>query len=135
MIAVGLLFLVSSRIHFGNLNNKLSSLGNKIVRRGMAGGFLLGVLFALAFCPYSAVLFFGALIPIALKSSGGMALPAVYAIGTGLPVLLFGTLLSLGISQVSTWINGLTRAEKIIRIVTSLVFIGVGVYYLVLWIR
>lgn len=135
LIAVGLLLLASTRMHVGNLNNKLSYLGNKVARRGMAGGFLLGVLFALAFCPYSAVLFFGALIPIALKSTGGVALPPIFAIGTGLPVLLFGTLLSLGVSQVSTWINGLTRAEKIIRIVTSLLFIGVGVYYLVLWIK
>ncbi len=135
LIVVGLLLLTTSRMHFGNLNNKLSFLGNKIAHRGIAGGFLLGVLFALAFCPYSAVLFFGALIPIALKSSAGVGLPAVFAIGTGLPVLLFGTLLSLGVSQVSTWINGLTRVEKIIRIVTSLVFIGVGIYYLVLWIK
>jgi len=135
LIAAGLLLLASSRMHFSNLNNRISSFGNKIARRGIAGGFLLGVLFALTFCPYSTVLFFGALIPIALKSSGGVALPAVFAIGTGLPVLLFGTLLSLGISQVSTWINGLTRTEKIIRIATSLVFMGVGVYYLVLWIK
>ena len=59
--------------------------GAKVADWGMAGGFLLGIIFALAFCPYSAVLFFGALIPIALKSTGGIALSAVYAIGTGFP--------------------------------------------------
>jgi cytochrome c biogenesis protein CcdA len=101
----------------------------------MIGGFLLGVIFALAFCPYSAVLFFGALMPIALKSTGGMALPAVFAIGTGLPVLIFGMLLSLGVAGVATWLNAITRAERIIRIIVSIIFIGVGIYYVVLWIQ
>jgi cytochrome c biogenesis protein CcdA len=100
----------------------------------MIGGFLLGALFALAFCPYSAVLFFGVLIPLSLKSAGGVALPAVYAIGTGLPVLVFGVLISLGVARVSTWLNAVTRAEKIIRVAVSIIFIGVGIYLVLLWI-
>lgn len=95
----------------------------------------MGVLFALAFCPYSAVLFFGVLIPLALKTSGGMTLPAVYAIGTGLPVLVFGVLISLGIARISTWLNAVNRAEKIIRVVVSIIFIGIGIYLVVLWIQ
>jgi cytochrome c biogenesis protein CcdA len=101
----------------------------------MIGGFLLGALFALAFCPYSAVLFFGVLIPLALKSAGGVMLPTVYAIGTGLPVLVFGALLSFGVTRVSTWLNAITRAEKVIRIVVAIIFIGIGIYYVVLWIQ
>lgn len=67
--------------------------------------------------------------------AGGVALPAVFAIGTGLPVLVFGTLLSAGVARVSTWLNAVTHAEKIIRIIVSIVFIGVGIYYVVLWIQ
>ncbi|MCJ7654134.1 MAG: aromatic aminobenezylarsenical efflux permease ArsG family transporter [Dehalococcoidia bacterium] len=135
LIVVGLLMLFIDRISFGTGGGKLASLGGKIANWGMIGGFLLGVIFALAFCPYSAVLFFGALMPIALKSSGGVALPAVFAIGTGLPVLIFGTLLSLGVAGVATWLNAITRAERIIRIIVSIIFIGVGIYYVVLWIQ
>lgn len=135
LIIVGLLMLFIDRLSFGTGGGKLASLGGKVAGWGMIGGFLLGVIFALAFCPYSAVLFFGALIPVALKSTGGMALPAVFAIGTGLPVLVFGTLLSLGVAGVANWLNALTRAERIIRIIVSLIFIGVGIYYVVLWIR
>ena len=127
--------LFIDRLSFGTGGGKLASLGGKVADWGMIGGFLLGVIFALAFCPYSAVLFFGALMPIALKSTGGMALPAVYAIGTGLPVLIFGTLLSLGIAGVANWLNAITRVEKIIRIAMAIVFIGVGLYYVVLWIQ
>ena len=135
LIVVGLIMLNIDRLSFGKGGGKLASLGEKVADWGMVGGFLLGVLFALAFCPYSAVLYFGVLMPVALKSTGGVALPAVFAIGTGLPVLVFGTLLSLGVAGVSAWLNAITRAERIMRIVVSVIFIGVGIYYVVLWIQ
>ena len=135
LIVVGLIMLNIDRLSFGLGGAKLSSMGRKVADWGMIGGFLMGAIFALAFCPYSAVLFFGVLIPLALKSTGGVALPAVFAIGTGLPVLVFGTLLSAGVARVSTWLNAVNRAEKIIRIIVSIVFIGVGIYCVVLWIQ
>jgi len=134
LIVVGVIMLSINRIPLSLGGGKLSSIGEKVANRGMIGGFLLGALFALAFCPYSAVLFFGILIPLALKSAGGVTLPAVYAIGTGLPVLVFGVLLSLSVARVSTWLNAVTRAEKVIRIIVSIIFIGVGIYCVVLWI-
>jgi cytochrome c biogenesis protein CcdA len=135
LITVGAILLNVHRLRFGTGNARLSTLGERVSRWGMVGGFLMGILFALAFCPYSAILYFGVLIPIALKTTGGIALPAVFAIGTGLPVLIFGISLSFGISRVSTWFNALTRAQKTIRIVTSLILIGIGIYYVVLWIQ
>lgn len=135
LIIVGLIMLNINRLSFSLGGGKLSSIGGKVADWGMIGGLVLGILFALAFCPYSAVLFFGVLIPLALKTTGGVTLPAVFAIGTGLPVLVFGMLLSIGVSRVSTWLNALTRAEKIIRVVVSIIFIGIGIYYVVLWIQ
>jgi cytochrome c-type biogenesis protein len=135
LIVVGVIMLSINRMPFSLGGGKLSSIGGKVADWGMIGGFLLGALFALAFCPYSAVLFFGVLIPLSLKSAGGVTLPAVYAIGTGLPVLVFGVLISLGVARVSTWLNAVTRAEKIIRVAASIIFIGVGIYLVVLWIR
>jgi len=135
LIIVGLIMLNIDRVSFSLGGGKLSSIGGKVADWGMIGGLLLGILFALAFCPYSAVLFFGVLIPLALKTTGGVTLPAVFAIGTGLPVLVFGMLLSIGVSRVSTWLNALTRVEKIIRVVVSIIFIGIGIYYVVLWIQ
>lgn len=135
LIVVGVIMLSINRMPFGLGGGRLSSLGGKVADWGIIGGFLLGALFALAFCPYSAVLFFGVLIPLALKSAGGVTLPAVFAIGTGLPVLVFGTLISFGVARVSTWLNALNRAEKVIRVAVSLIFIGVGIYCVVLWIQ
>ena len=135
LIAIGVIMLIINKISLNLGGGKLSSIGEKVANWGMIGGFLLGALFALAFCPYSAVLFFGVLIPLALKSTGGLILPAVYAIGTGLPVLVFGALLSFGVTRVSSWLNAVTRAEKVIRIVVAIIFIGIGIYYVVLWIQ
>ncbi len=135
LIVIGVIMLSINRMPFSLGRGRLSPIGGKVADWGMIGGFLLGALFALAFCPYSAVLFFGLLIPLSLKSAGGVALPAVYAIGTGLPVLVFGVLISLGVARVSTWLNAVTRAEKIIRVAVSIIFIGVGIYLVVLWIQ
>jgi cytochrome c biogenesis protein CcdA len=75
------------------------------------------------------------LIPLALKTTGGVALPAVFALGTGLPVLLFGTLLSLGIVGAAKWINAISRAEKYIRIAMAALFIVIGLVYIGLWLK
>jgi cytochrome c biogenesis protein CcdA len=135
LIVIGVIMLSINRMPFSLGGGRLSAIGAKVANWGMIGGFLLGALFALAFCPYSAVLFFGVLIPLSLKSAGGVALPAVYAIGTGLPVLIFGVLISAGVAKVSTWLNAVTRVEKIIRVAVAIIFIGVGIYLVVLWIQ
>jgi len=135
LIVIGVIMLTINKLPLSLGGGKLSAVGAKVADWGMIGGFLLGALFALAFCPYSAALFFGVLIPLSLKSAGGVALPAVYALGTGLPVLVFGVLISAGVARVSNWLNAVTRAEKIIRVAVSIIFIGVGIYLVVLWIR
>ena len=133
LIVIGLLMLFIDKISFGGAGNSLSNIGGKVAEWGMIGGLSLGALFALAFCPYSAVLFFAVLIPLALKSNGGIALPAFFAAGTGLPVLLFGILLSFGVAGVSRWVNAISRSEKVIRIVIAIIFICIGIYYTISW--
>lgn len=135
LIVVGAIMLNIDRFSFSPGGGKLSSLAEKVSGRGLIGGFLLGALFALAFCPYSAILFFGVLVPLALKSNGGITLPAVFAVGTGLPVLAFGAILSASATKASKYLDIVTRAEKVIRKITSSVFIGVGIYCVVLWLQ
>lgn len=134
LIVIGLLMLIIDRVSFGGAGNRLSSMGNKVADWGMWGGLPLGAIFALAFCPYSAVLFFAVLLPLAIKTSGGVTLPAFFAIGTGLPVLLFGLLISFGVASISRWVDAIGRSEKIIRIVIAVIFIAIGIYYMVPWV-
>jgi len=130
LIVVGIVLLVVDRLPVLPGGGLIQRLGAKFGDMGVLGGFPLGALFALAFCPYSAVLFFAVLIPLALQTTGGVALPAIFAVGTGVPVLIFGALLSFGVGRVASWMNGLARADRAIRIVTAIIFIGAGVYYL-----
>ena len=102
---------------------------NKLAESGAPGAFLLGFIFALAFCPISAALYFGSLIPLAINSKSGIVLPFIYGIGTGLPVLVFALAIALGVTSLSHWFNKITRLEYYTRKITGVVFILVGLYY------
>jgi cytochrome c-type biogenesis protein len=106
----------------------------KLSDSGILGSFLLGFIFALSFCPVSAGLFFGSLIPLALNNSFGASLPFIYGIGTGLPVLVFASAIALGIASLSRWFNWLTQSEIYIRKITGIIFIIVGLYYVAVYI-
>jgi cytochrome c biogenesis protein CcdA len=135
LIVVGILLLGIIRLPVVQGGGRLASLGERVAKRGPAGAFMLGVVFALAFCPYTAILFFGILVPLSLESTGGFTLPAVFALGTGLPVLLFAILLSAGVTRVAVWLDKVTAAERVVRKLVALLFIGVGVYFVVLWVQ
>lgn len=102
---------------------------NKLAESGAGGAFLLGSIFALAFCPISAALFFGSLIPLAINSKSGIVLPFIYGIGTGLPVLVFAVAIALGVKSLSHWFHRITRLEYYTRKITGAIFIIVGLYY------
>lgn len=102
---------------------------NKLVESGAPGAFLLGLVFALAFCPISAALFFGNLIPLALNSKAGTLLPFVYGAGTGLPLLMFASAIALGVTSLSRWFHMITKLEYFTRRITGGIFIVVGLYY------
>jgi len=102
---------------------------NKLVESGAPGAFFLGLIFALAFCPVSAALFFGSLIPLALNSNAGTLLPFIYGIGTGLPVLAFAVAIALGVTSLSHWFNKITKLEFYTRRITGVIFVLVGFYY------
>ena len=102
---------------------------NKLVESGAPGAFVLGFIFALAFCPVSAALFFGSLIPLALNSKVGALLTFIYGIGTGLPVLIFALAIALGLTSLSHWFHRITKLEYYTRRITGVLFILVGLYY------
>jgi len=97
-------------------------------RAGIWGAGILGLVFALAFCPVSAGLFFGGLLPLAVERSSPLLLPLIYGIGTALPVIVFATLLAAGARRLGAAIDRIQVFERWARHVTAVVFIGVGIY-------
>jgi len=95
---------------------------------GELGAALLGVVFALTFCPVSAALFFGSMLPVALRLESRAVVPAVYGVGTALPVVVFAVLIALGARSIGTAFNRLAQFEAWARRVTGIVFIGVGIF-------
>lgn len=105
------------------------SLQKKVEKKGIWGALLLGMLFALSFCPISAVLFFGSLIPLAVNQKSGILLPAIFGIATGLPVSIFSILIALGASRLARAYDRVVAFERWARYTTGVIFIGVGIYY------
>jgi cytochrome c biogenesis protein CcdA len=113
--------------------NKLSQKFQRREKYNYWNIFLLGVVFALAFCPYSGVLYFGMLIPITISSAKGLYLPIVFALATGLPVVIFAYLIAFTASGVGKLYNSLQKIEKWFRYTAAAVFIIVGMYYSVIY--
>lgn len=101
-------------------------------RKGFWGVFLLGVVFALAFCPYSGVLYFGMLIPMTISSSSGLYLPLVFAIATGIPVIIFAWILAYSMGSLGSLYNKLKSFERWFRRVVAVIFIAAGIYYIIM---
>ena len=127
MLAVGLLLLDIWRFSFnsGGMGNRLQM---RIDKMGVWGAGLLGIVFALAFCPVSAGLFFGGLIPLAVKSDSSVLMPALYGIGTALPVIGFSLILAFAAHLIGAAFKKMTIIERWVRRSTAAVMIVVGIY-------
>lgn len=128
LIGIGILGWIPLRLPSTGFSDALRQ---RIAGRGVIGAGALGVLFALSFCPVSAGLFFGALIPLAISTHSRVVLPTVYGLGTGLPVVVFAVLIALGARGVATVFYALTGFERVARMVTGVVFIGAGGYLVI----
>ena len=129
LIIIGLIMLNVIKLNFLGKSNFQEKLSEKFKDKGLLGSFLIGIIFALAFCPYSGALFFGMLIPMTITSANGLYLPIVFAFGTGLPVILFTYLLAFTAGKVGVFYKQITKIEKVMRTVAGVVFILTGLYY------
>lgn len=129
LIIAGLFLLDILRITIPNLAISQRH-QNKLAGSGILGACFLGVIFALSFCPISAALFFGSLMPLAASNQFGLSLPLIYGIGTGLPVLVFAFGIALGASSLNHWFHKAAQFEVYARRITAVIFIGVGIYYI-----
>jgi len=135
LLICGILMLevipLSMKFEHEGLSELKEKLSKKFLDKGFFGSFLLGILFALSFCPFSAVLFFGMLVPLALSVQDPIGVPLVFGLATGLPVIIFAALLSTGVGRCGAMMNKVQTAEKIFRRAVAVLFIIIGAYYTV----
>ena len=126
VVAMFLLDLIQLNVSGAGMNEGLRK---RVDALGIWGALPLGVVFALTFCPVSAALFFGSLIPLAVQARSSLVLPGLYGVGTAVPALVFAVLIAVGAKSVGRAFNALTKAEIWARRVTGIVFLAVGIYY------
>ena len=133
LIIIGLIMLNIIKLNFFGKFNFTEKLTEKLEGKGLLGSFLIGVVFALAFCPYSGALYFGMLIPMTISSFDGLYLPIVFAFGTGLPVILFTYLLAFAAGSVGVFYSKIVRTEKVMRLIAGVTFVATGIYYVLIF--
>lgn len=129
LIIVGIILLEVLPIYFST-----SLVGNSFQERagkwGLWGSGLLGIIFAVTFCPLSAALFFGSLIPLAVDGKSSILMPSIYGLGTALPVVVFALIMAFSMKSFGKFFDKLTKIERWARKATGFVFILSGVYLL-----
>jgi cytochrome c-type biogenesis protein len=130
LLVIGVFMLDMVRIRFPGMSGLTSRMEKRKSWR-FIDALLLGMVFALAFCPYSGVLYFGILIPMTVGSASGLYLPVLFAIATGIPVILFAWLLAYTVSGIGGVYNKIKAFELWFRRIIAILFIGVGIYYII----
>jgi len=129
LIFIGLVMLNILKLSIpgsGRLKEKMENRDNS----GFGSVLLLGMVFALAFCPYSGVLYFGMLIPMTISSASGLYLPIIFAIATCIPVIIFSWFIAFSLGSLGKYYNRLKTIEIWVRRMVAVIFIAVGIYYL-----
>lgn len=127
LLVIGLFMLFGDRLNLPQFGFKGNAEG--LARKGGWGALLIGILFALAFCPTSGVLYFGMLIPLSATTTAGYLLPAVFAIATALPVLVVAWILAFSMQQVGRLYGRMRTVQRWMNLFVGVLFIGIGIYY------
>lgn len=130
LILIGLFMLDIFKIKFPGFGRLTSGMQEK-KKWGYFDALLLGLLFALAFCPYSGVLYFGMLIPLTVSSASGVYLPFIFAVATGIPVIIIAWVLAYTVSGIGNVYNKIKSFELWFRRIIAVLFIGIGIYYII----
>lgn len=129
LIIISLIMFGVIKINIKLKNERVDKLKEWLAGKGYIGSTLLGILFSLTFCPYSGVLFFGILIPLVISSPESLLLTPLFAIGTGLPVIIFSFLIAFSMQKVNQVFQVAQKIEKIMRYTVASIFMIAGLYY------
>lgn len=127
LLIIGMFMLFGDKLNLPKFGFNGNAEG--LARKGGAGALLIGVLFALAFCPTSGVFYFGMLIPMSATATAGYLLPAVFAVATAIPVLVVAWILAFSVQQMSCFYGRIKTVQKWLNVIVGILFIVIGIYY------
>ncbi len=127
LIIVGVFVL--DLLEIGSNRGAAQRLASKRIFRGLSGSFFMGILFAMALCPVSAALFFGGLVPLAADSGSKVLFPALFGLGSALPVAVLSLVFSYGAMTVSRSLGAVYTIQKFIQISSGVIIVLTGIYF------
>jgi len=127
LILVGMFLLELITLDW-SISAGADKLQSKVEDGGLHWSFILGFIFALSFCPPSAAIFFGSVIPLAIKGTSLILIPLVYGLGTGLPVMFFAVVIARGATTLGKYFSMVQTLERYLRQITGYIFIAGGIY-------
>ena len=127
LVLIGLFMLFGHLLHLPKFGFSGQASGSWT--QGALGALILGVLFAMAFCPTSGMLYFGMLIPMSAVESGGYVLPVVYAIATSLPVLVAAWIIAYSMQSLGRVMGKIAIFQRWFNRFVAILFVLVGLYY------
>jgi sulfite exporter TauE/SafE len=128
LIVIGIFMLGIIKLP-GSSGSIMQRFADKVKLGNGWGALLLGMIFALAFCPYSGVLYFGMLMPLVLSQPAGLLLLPDFAIATGLPVILLAYILAFSLGGIGKFYNKIKMFEVWFRHIVAVLFILTGIYF------
>ncbi|MDO4159516.1 MAG: aromatic aminobenezylarsenical efflux permease ArsG family transporter [Prevotellaceae bacterium] len=128
LIIIGVYFLLSRHIHKEDHCPNVGSGSNRF--KGWGGSLLLGILLALSFCPESAIVYFGMLIPLSSKSTAGYMLPVVFSIATAIPTILMAWAASYGIAGSPIIKQRIEKVQRGMNVFVGILFLAAGIFCL-----
>lgn len=130
LLIIGLFMLFGSRLNLPKFG--FDGKGEGLAKKGGWGAFLLGVFFAMAFCPSSGVFYFGMLIPMSVTATAGWLLPILFAVATALPVLVVAWILAFSVEKVGEFYGKMQVIQKWLNFIVGGLFVIIGIYYCVI---
>lgn len=127
LLVIGLFMLFGDRLNLPKFG--FAGKGEGLAKKGGWGALLLGVLFAMAFCPSSGIFYFGMLIPMSVTATAGWMLPILFAIATALPVLVVAWILAFSVEKVGEFYGKMQTVQKWLNIIVGALFVIIGIYY------
>ncbi|MBO5193305.1 MAG: sulfite exporter TauE/SafE family protein, partial [Bacteroidales bacterium] len=130
LVMIGAFMLFGSKLKLPSIG--FNGNGEGLARKGGFGALLLGMLFAMAFCPTSGVFYFGMLIPMSATTTFGYLLPVLFAVATALPVLAVAWILAFSVQHIGSFYGKMQTVQKWLNGIVGCLFVGIGIYYCVI---
>lgn len=127
IVIIGLIMLLGNRLNLPKFRFNGNAEG--LAGKGGWGSLLIGILFALAFCPTSGIFYFGMLIPMSATATAGYLLPVIFAVATSIPVIAVAWILAFSVNQIGSFYGKMKTIQRWFNIIVSIVFIIIGIYY------